>query len=141
MAMDEFVKAAIDIASAQASVRSMKEEELAVFIRNVSAGIKRVAELHAQGVYSTDAVAVSRYDNPKKSIRERTVECMVCGKHFKVLTKRHLALHNLTPEEYKEKFGLKKDTPLVCKSLIRERRAQMDEMKIWEKRRGAKIDE
>ena len=44
-------------------------------------------------------------------------------------------------EEYKEKFGLKKDTPLVCKSLIRERRAQMDEMKIWEKRRGAKIDE
>ncbi|MDE5879805.1 MAG: MucR family transcriptional regulator, partial [Desulfovibrio sp.] len=36
-----------------------------------------------------------------------------------------------------EKWGLKKDTPLVCKSLQRERRKKMKDMKLWEKRRKA----
>ena len=41
--------------------------------------------------------------------------------------------------EYREKWGLKKDTPLVCKGLQRERRKKMKDMKLWEKRR--KVEE
>ena len=34
-------------------------------------------------------------------------------------------------------WGIKKNTPLVCMELQRERRKKMKEMKLWEKRRAA----
>jgi predicted transcriptional regulator len=77
--------------------------------------------------------------DPKKAIREKSVVCLECGKSFKVLTKKHLASHGLTPEEYKEKWGYKKGTSLVAKGLARERRKKMKDMKLWEKRRSAKV--
>ena len=46
-----------------------------------------------------------------------------------------LAGHGLEPAAYREKWGLKKDTPLVSKGLQRERRKKMKDMKLWEKRR------
>ena len=51
------------------------------------------------------------------------------------ITKRHLASHGMTSGEYREKWGFKKDAPLVCKALQRERRKKMKDMKLWEKRR------
>ena len=57
--------------------------------------------------------------------------------YLKVLTKRHLITHGLTPEQYKEKYGYKKGTSLVAKSLARSRRKTMQDMKLWEKRKKA----
>ena len=51
------------------------------------------------------------------------------------MTKRHLAMHEMDAAMYREKWGLKKNTPLVCKALQRERRKKMRDMKLWEKRR------
>lgn len=81
----------------------------------------------------------------KKSIREKSITCLECGKIMKVLTKRHLALHGLDAASYREKWGFKKGTPLTCKELQRSRRAKMKDMKLWEKRaiareQKAKID-
>jgi len=72
--------------------------------------------------------------DPKKAIREKSIICLECGKSFKVLTKRHLINHDLTPLEYKEKWGYTKKTSLVCKGLARDRRKKMSEMKLWERR-------
>ncbi len=71
----------------------------------------------------------------RKSIKERSVTCLECGKTFRILTRRHLASHNLDAEQYRAKWGLKKGTPLVSKDLQRERRKKMKDMKLWEKRR------
>ena len=60
---------------------------------------------------------------------------MKCGKSFRVLTKRHLATHDLTPEAYREKWGYKKGTSLVAKFLARECRKKMQDMQLWEKRK------
>ena len=64
----------------------------------------------------------------RKSIKEKSVTCLECGKSFKILTKRHLATHGLSTEEYLEKWGFKKGTPLACKALQRERRKKMNDM-------------
>lgn len=77
-------------------------------------------------------------EEARKSIKEKSVTCLECGKTFKILTKRHLASHGLDMASYKEKWGLKKDVPLVCKSLQRERRRKMKDIRLWEKRRKAK---
>ena len=123
----------LNIARAQAGVRVMTEEEITSFIQKVAMGIRNVATGDAPEEYdSLDMVQEAR-----KSVKEKSVICLECGKSFKILTKRHLASHGLETAEYREKWGFKKDAPLVCKSLQRERRKKMKDMKLWEKRRKA----
>jgi len=126
--MDDHLKEALEIVKAQASVRTMTEEEITSMVQKLAAGIKAIAEDGSIEIEQDASL------DPKKAIREKTILCCVCGKSFKILTKKHLASHDLTPEEYREKFGYKKKLPLVCKSLQRERRKKMKEMKLWTKR-------
>ena len=70
-------------------------------------------------------------------MRETCVVCLECGAKFKMLTKRHLAEHGLTPAEYKAKWGLKKSVSLACKSLQRMRRQKMQDMQLWTRRKSA----
>ena len=129
--MEDYLKQAIEIVKAQASVRNMNEEEITSMIRALAQSIRGVAEGSVPVVDAEPAV------DPKNAIREKSVICCECGKSFKVLTKRHLATHGLTPEEYREKYGYKKGTSLVAKSLARDRRKTMQGMKLWEKRKKA----
>ena len=129
--MDDYLKDAVELARAQAGVRVMSEDEIAAFVSRVAASLRAIAE----GCEAGASESVSAED-ARKSIKEKSVTCLECGKSFKILTKRHLAQHGLTSEEYREKYGLKKGTALVCKALQRERRKKMTEMQLWEKRRN-----
>lgn len=52
--------------------------------------------------------------DPAKSVNPDKVTCLVCGKEFTML-KRHLkAEHGLTEEEYRARFGLDPEHPLVA---------------------------
>lgn len=130
--MDEYLKEALGIVKAQAGVREMTEEEMVVMLQKLSNGIRRLTQ--EEGLVENGVEPVV---SPAKAIKEKTITCLECGKVFKVLTKKHLGQHNLTPAEYREKWDIKKDTPLVCKGLQRERRKKMKEMKLWEKRKKA----
>lgn len=127
--MEEYVKEALEIVKAQASVRTMNEEELSSMVSALTKSIKSIVEGVEPAAATTPFI-----DDPKKAIREKSVICLECGKSCKVLTKRHLATHNLDPDEYREKWGYKKGTSLVAKSLVRERRKKMLDMKLWERR-------
>ena len=131
--MDDYLKEALEIVKAQASVRVMTEDEITTLVRRLSAGLKGIADSEAGG----DDSALEGGLNPRKSIKEKSVTCLECGKTFKILTKRHLAMHGMDAAASREKWGFKKDTPLVCKALQRERRRKMKDMKLWEKRRKA----
>lgn len=126
--MEDYLKEALEIVKAQASVRTMTEDEITSMVQKLAAGIKAIAEGAPIETESEQTV------DPQKAIREKSILCCVCGKSFKVLTKKHLSSHDLTPDEYREKFGYKKKHPLVCKSLQRDRRKKMKEMKLWTKR-------
>jgi predicted transcriptional regulator len=129
--MDDYLKEALEIVKAQASVRTMTEEEIISMVQKLAHGIANISDDVVD--VDCDSPAV----DPKKAIREKSIVCLECGKSFKVLTKRHLATHDLSPADYKDKWGYPKKTSLVCKSLARERRKKMGEMKLWE-RRGKK---
>jgi predicted transcriptional regulator len=52
--------------------------------------------------------------NPKRSVFPDYIICLENGKRFKSM-KRHLMVHhNLTPEQYREKWGLPHDYPMVA---------------------------
>jgi predicted transcriptional regulator len=131
--MEDYLKSALEIVKAQASVRIMTDEEITSMVRRLAVGIRDVDLGGSVG----EAEEPSGLD-PKKAVKEKTITCLECGKSFKVITKKHLASHGLTPEEYKAKHGYKKTMPLVCKSLQRERRKKMKDMRLWEKK-GKKV--
>jgi predicted transcriptional regulator len=128
--MEDYLKEALEIVKAQASVRTMTDEEITSMLKNVAAGIQAAAEADALPAEPTTPAV-----DPAKAIKESSVLCLECGKSFKVLTKKHLAAHGITPEEYRAKYGYKKGAPLAAKSLQRERRKKMKDMRLWERRR------
>lgn len=132
--MDDFLKEALEIVKAQASVRVMSDEQIIAMVRSLSSGLKTATEGNMAGGEES-AASNSLQGDPRKSIKERSVTCLECGKVFKIISSKHLASHGLTPEEYREKWNLKKGTPLTCKELQRARRKKMQDMKLWEKRK------
>ena len=129
--MEEYVKQALEIVKAQASVRTMTEEEITDMVTKLAETVRNM-DCTAAGSFG-DAVPQAVTD-AKKAVRERSITCMESGKSFKIITKKHLAKFGLTPEAYREKWGYPKDMPLVCKALQRERRKKMREMRLWERR-------
>ncbi len=127
----EFLEEALKIVKAQAGVRQMTPEEILSMSKKVCQGLKEVAEGTGREP-SEEECAMT----PEAAIKERSITCLECGKKFKVLTKRHLSLHNMTPKDYKAKWGYKKTTSLIAKGLARERRKKMGELRLWEKRGG-----
>ena len=131
MQNDDAFTQAMAITRAQAGVRSMTAQEILAYAREVAAGIRGL-----QGAAGGSGGAVEPACNPKDAVRETCVVCLECGAKFKMLTKRHLAEHGLTPAEYKAKWGLKKSVSLACKSLQRMRRQKMQDMQLWTRRKG-----
>lgn len=135
MERQEAMKEALEIVKAQAGARAMTEDEITSMVSKLTASIMNLGE-DTPAVQPTPGQGVI---DPAKARKESSITCLECGKSFKVLTRKHLAVHGLTPEAYREKYGMKKGAPLVAKGLQRERRKKMKDMKLWEKK-GKKQD-
>ena len=57
---------------------------------------------------------------------------MIDGKPYKTL-RRHLATHGMTPAEYRERYGLKADYPMVAESYSESRRAMAKKIGLGRK--------
>ncbi len=129
--MDDYLKQAIELVKAQSSVRVMQEEEMIAMIRTLTASLRNLEQA------SVEEIEEPVMPEPSKSIKEKSITCLECGKSFKLITRKHLAKHGLDADAYRRKWGLKSDTPLVCKSIQRGRRKKMKDMRLWEKRHPA----
>ena len=59
--------------------------------------------------------------NPKKSVTDEYIVCLEDGKKLKML-KRHLATaYSMTPEQYRAKWNLPRDYPMVAPAYARKR--------------------
>lgn len=86
-----------------------------------------ISETHAALTRVTGNVALPEREElkpkvpVKKSVMPDHIICLEDGKKFKSL-KRHLRTHyNLSPEEYREKWGLPHDYPMVAPNYARAR--------------------
>ncbi len=113
---------ASDIVSAYVSNNSVQSGELPDLIRDVHSTLSTLGNGHDQGGTKKPAVSV------KNSITDEFLICLEDGKKFKSL-KRHLrSKYGLSPEEYREKWGLPYDYPMVAPSYARRRSALAKEM-------------
>ncbi len=71
----------------------------------------------------------------RRSVTPDAVICLEDGKKFKSL-KRHLRTHhNMTPEEYREKWGLGADYPMVAPNYAEARSSLAKKMGLGQRRR------
>jgi predicted transcriptional regulator len=74
----------------------------------------------------------------KKSVTPDHIVCLEDGKKFKSL-KRHLRSHyNLSPEEYRAKWGLARDYPMVAPAYAATRSALAKTMGLGQRRKDDK---
>jgi predicted transcriptional regulator len=73
--------------------------------------------------------------NPKKSVYPDYVVCPEDGKKFKSLKKHLRVYHELTPDEYRKKWGLANDYPLVAPNYGARRSALAKKMDFGRRRR------
>jgi len=104
------VELTAEIISAYVSNNTVVPEALPAVIADVHEALSKAAQRigPAELEELRPAVAV------KKSVTPDYIVCLEDGKKFKSL-KRHLRTHyNLSPEEYREKWGLPHDYPMVA---------------------------
>ena len=113
----ELVDITATIVAAYVSNNSISSSELPALIAETHAALSRAAGRAAplEREESKPKIAV------KKSVMPDHIVCLEDGKKFKSL-KRHLRTHyNLSPEEYREKWGLPHDYPMVAPNYARAR--------------------
>lgn len=70
----------------------------------------------------TGAAALEGAVSVRKSLASKDhIISMIDGKPYKTL-RRHLSRHGMTPEQYRERFGLKPDYPMVAETYSQHRR-------------------
>jgi predicted transcriptional regulator len=102
-------KLAVDIVSAYVTNNAITDEKLPDFIGSIRAALGKAStqSVEPEEVELKPAVPV------KKSVTPDYIVCLEDGLKFKSL-KRHLQSHyNLTPDEYRKKWGLSHDYPMV----------------------------
>jgi predicted transcriptional regulator len=68
----------------------------------------------------TEAPTYKPAIDPKKSVKPGHIISLIDGKPYKML-RRHLATHGLTPDEYRDRYGLKPDYPMVASAYSEQR--------------------
>lgn len=135
--MDDYTKFALDIVKAQAGVRVIDPEEFLILVKTYAAKLRTLDEDAYVETASSEETTLPTPAEAAKSIKEKSVTCLECGKKFKIITKKHLATHGLTKTEYINKFGMKPKTSLAAKELVRARSVKMQGMKLWERKKNA----
>lgn len=124
------VEMTAEIVSAYVSNNPVSTVDLPNLIGEVHSALNKVQAGGAGAPAEKQKPAV----NPKKSVFQDYIICLEDGKNFKSL-KRHLRTHyDLSPEEYREKWGLAPDYPMVAPSYAEARSKLAREMGLGRKR-------
>ena len=106
----QFSELTAEIVAAYISNNTVRPEELGPLIGDVHAALKRALSGPSEPVPEPQEPAVSI----RKSVSPDYIVCLEDGKKFKSL-KRHLQnAHGMSPAEYRAKWDLKKDYPMVA---------------------------
>ena len=129
-AEDTLLTLTADIVAAHVSNNSVAVNDLQNLIQNVHQALSAIAQQSA---------APEPRPEPKVPIRSSVkpdyIVCLEDGKRLKML-KRHLMTHyNLTPDQYRQKWGLSADYPMVAPNYAEQRRTLAKSIGLGTKRK------
>ena len=128
---NNYIELTAEIVSAYVSNNSVSAGELPALINQVHTALTRVSSGHGEAPSEPLKPAVS----VKRSITPDHIVCLEDGKKFKSL-KRHLRTqYNMTPELYREKWGLPADYPMVAPNYAEARSQLAKQMGLGQQRK------
>lgn len=126
-----FIDLTANIVSAYVSNNTTPASELPALISQIHGALVRLSTGQAEVAPEPTKPAVP----VKKSMTSDFLVCLEDGKKFKSL-KRHLRTqYNMTPEQYREKWGLPPDYPMVAPNYAVARSQLAKKMGLGQQRR------
>jgi predicted transcriptional regulator len=117
-------------------------EDVPAFLRTMHATITELSGSASVPADAGEGAASEQEFTPATSVRKSLASrdhilSMIDGKPYKTL-RRHLSTHGMTPEEYRARYNLKPDYPMVAESYSEQRRAMAHKIGLGSKGRAAK---
>ena len=131
MKSSNYIELATEIVSAFVSNNSVTPADLPALIGNVHAALQNVGSPPQQQEQAKPTPAVP----VRKSVTPDFLISLEDGKQYKSL-KRHLSGRGLTPEQYREKWGLSRDYPMVAPNYAAKRSELAKSMGLGQQRKG-----
>lgn len=129
-----YIELAADIVSAYVSNNSVPASELPSLISDIHNALLRLSGPVVEEPSEPQKPAIS----VKKSIAPDFIVCLEDGKKFKSL-KRHLRTqYNMSPEQYRDKWALPADYPMVAPNYAAARSRLAKEMGLGQQRRRSR---
>ena len=129
---DTLITLTADIVAAHVSNNSVSVNDLAQLIGNVHGALAGLSGRGAAEARPEPKVPI------RSSIRPDYIVCLEDGKRLKML-KRHLMTHyQMTPDQYRQKWGLNSDYPMVAPNYAEQRRKLAKAIGLGTKRRKPK---
>ena len=129
-AEDTLLTLTADIVAAHVSNNSVAVNDLPQLIQNVHSALT--------GISGSRAAPEARPE-PKVSIRASIkpdyIVCLEDGKKQKMLKRHLMTNHGMTPDEYRQKWGLAADYPMVAPNYAEQRRTLAKSIGLGTKRR------
>ncbi len=124
------VRMTADIVAAYVAANPVQAADVPALIRTIYASLAQLADVsHTSTEVQQPAVSV------KKSVTPDYIICLEDGKRFKSL-KRHLRTrYGMTPDEYRSKWGLGHDYPMVAPNHAKERSTLAKRMGLGQSRK------
>jgi len=146
---------AAEIVQAQASVGPMSTRQIRFSLIETFSALQRMQMTKERGLFLDGSAArkatakgtLSGNKEPRESIKNDNIVCLECRSEMRQLTAKHLTSHDLTPREYKQKWGFSLKQPLSAKSLTearskaaKKRGLPTNLAKLLEQRRQKKVE-
>lgn len=126
-----FLEVTVEVVAAYISNNSVPRTELPTLIADVHAALVQMIQNNGEPAVEPQKPAISA----RKSVTNDYIVCLEDGKKFKSL-KRHLRTqYDMSPEEYREKWGLASDYPMVAPAYAKARSQLAKEMGLGQQRR------
>ena len=127
---DTLLTLTADIVAAHVSNNSVAVNDLPTLIQNVHQALTGIS-----GSGSETEEKASPAVSVRSSVKPDSIACLECGQKQKML-KRHLSTaHNMTPTEYRQKYSLAPNYPMVAPNYAEQRRTLAKSIGLGTKRR------
>jgi predicted transcriptional regulator len=130
---DTLLTLTADIVAAHVSNNSVAVNDLPNLIQNVHSALTSISQTAAAPEPRAEPKVPIR-----SSIKPDAIACLECGKKQKMLKRHLMTNHQMTPGEYRQKWGLSPDYPMVAPNYAEQRRTLAKSIGLGTKRRRSR---
>ena len=126
---DTLITLTADIVAAHVSNNSVAVNDLPNLIQNVHQALSGISAASSSDEKPEPKVSI------RSSVKPDSITCLECGKKQKMLKRHLMTNHGMTPAEYRQKWSLSSDYPMVAPNYAEQRRKLAKSIGLGTKRR------